>query len=52
MRIAVASDGNMVTGHFGHCEGFNIFERRKTSRLLSGILSPILGIDRAFCQTI
>lgn len=26
MKIAVASMGNMVAGHFGHCENFNIFE--------------------------
>ena len=26
MRIAVASDGKMVTEHFGHCEGFNLFD--------------------------
>jgi len=26
MKIAVASEGTMVTGHFGHCENFNIFE--------------------------
>jgi len=25
MKIAVASDGGMVTEHFGHCESFNIF---------------------------
>ena len=25
MRIAVASEGNMVTGHFGHCEKFWVF---------------------------
>lgn len=25
MKIAVASEGNMVTQHFGHCENFNIF---------------------------
>ena len=25
MKIAVASEGKMVAGHFGHCEGFNIF---------------------------
>ncbi|MHB8125180.1 MAG: NifB/NifX family molybdenum-iron cluster-binding protein [Desulfitobacteriaceae bacterium] len=25
MKIAVASEGKMVTEHFGHCEGFNIF---------------------------
>lgn len=26
MKIAVASMGTMVAGHFGHCENFNIFE--------------------------
>jgi predicted Fe-Mo cluster-binding NifX family protein len=26
MKIAVASEGKMVTEHFGHCEGFAIFE--------------------------
>jgi len=26
MKIAVASEGTMVTGHFGHCENFNIFD--------------------------
>lgn len=26
MKIAVASMGEMVAGHFGHCENFNIFE--------------------------
>lgn len=25
MKIAVAADGKMVSGHFGHCEGFAIF---------------------------
>ena len=25
MKIAVASEGKMVAGHFGHCEGFHIF---------------------------
>lgn len=25
MKIAVASEGTMVAGHFGHCENFNIF---------------------------
>jgi predicted Fe-Mo cluster-binding NifX family protein len=28
MKIAVASDGNMVTEHFGHCEGFLVFETK------------------------
>jgi predicted Fe-Mo cluster-binding NifX family protein len=26
MKIAVASEGKMITEHFGHCEGFNLFE--------------------------
>lgn len=26
MKIAVASEKEMVTEHFGHCENFNIFE--------------------------
>lgn len=26
MKIAVASDGKIVTGHFGHCDNFNIYE--------------------------
>ena len=25
IKIAVASEGQIVTGHFGHCENFNIF---------------------------
>ncbi|PAB60419.1 NifB/NifX family molybdenum-iron cluster-binding protein [Anaeromicrobium sediminis] len=25
MKIAIAKDGNMVSGHFGHCEGFEVF---------------------------
>ena len=26
MKIAIASDGKNVSGHFGHCEGFTIYE--------------------------
>lgn len=26
MRIAVASEKEMITGHFGHCANFNIFD--------------------------
>ncbi|WP_058484906.1 NifB/NifX family molybdenum-iron cluster-binding protein [Defluviitalea phaphyphila] len=26
MKIAVASEGKMVSGHFGHCEGFTVYE--------------------------
>ncbi len=30
MKIAVASEGKMITGHFGHCEGFNVYTVRDT----------------------
>lgn len=26
MKIAVAAEGNMVTGHFGHCLNFEVFD--------------------------
>ena len=26
MKIAVASDGAVVSGHFGHCEGFTTYD--------------------------
>lgn len=26
MKIAIASDGNKVSGHFGHCEGFTMYD--------------------------
>lgn len=26
MKIAIASEGKHVSGHFGHCEGFTIYE--------------------------
>ena len=26
MKIAIASEGKKVSGHFGHCEGFAIYE--------------------------
>jgi len=29
MKIAVASEGTMVTGHFGHCEQFWIFDEKE-----------------------
>lgn len=28
MKIAVASEGNTITGHFGHCENFNIYDTK------------------------
>lgn len=29
MKIAVASEGKIVTGHFGHCQNFNIYDTNK-----------------------
>lgn len=26
MKIATASEGKLVSGHFGHCEGFTIYD--------------------------
>ncbi|MCM1988698.1 NifB/NifX family molybdenum-iron cluster-binding protein [Oceanirhabdus seepicola] len=26
MKIALACDGKLVSGHFGHCEGFTVYE--------------------------
>ena len=26
MKIAIAKEGNLVSGHFGHCEGFEIYD--------------------------
>ncbi|SHK38050.1 NifB/NifX family molybdenum-iron cluster-binding protein [Tepidibacter formicigenes] len=26
MKVAIAKEGNMVSGHFGHCEGFEVFD--------------------------
>jgi len=26
VKIAIATEGNMVSGHFGHCEVFTVFE--------------------------
>lgn len=26
MKIAIASEGKYVSGHFGHCEGFTVYE--------------------------
>ena len=30
MKIAVASENEMVTEHFGHCKGFMIFDAQKS----------------------
>ncbi|SJZ79679.1 NifB/NifX family molybdenum-iron cluster-binding protein [Garciella nitratireducens] len=34
MKIAVASEGKYVSGHFGHCEGFTIYEVEEGKTLI------------------
>ncbi len=46
MKIAVASNGNQVTEHFGHCETFHIYhsdnhEIIKKDRLLTQVIDPV-----------
>lgn len=31
MKIAVASEGTIVSGHFGHCEGFMLYEAEESN---------------------
>lgn len=38
IKIAVASEGPMVTEHFGHCVNFNIFEAENNQITKSGSL--------------
>lgn len=35
IKIAVASENEMVTEHFGHCANFNIFEAKKNQIIKS-----------------
>lgn len=35
MKVAIASEGKIVSGHFGHCEGFTIYEVGKNKVLNS-----------------
>jgi predicted Fe-Mo cluster-binding NifX family protein len=39
MKIAVASEKDMVTQHFGHCENFNIFEVKEDQIVSHEILA-------------
>lgn len=41
MKIAVASEQNMVTEHFGHCINFNIFEVEENKIMkVESVLNP------------
>ena len=39
MKIAIASEGKKVSGHFGHCEGFTIYEVEEDKVLSSEFIS-------------
>jgi len=47
MKIAVASEGKMVTEHFGHCEGFTIFET-ENNQIENGEFIPNPGHKPGF----
>ena len=41
MRIAIASNGDKVSGHFGHCEGFTMYDVEQGQNLKKEfIVSP------------
>lgn len=42
MKIAVASEGNIVTAHFGYCENFNVFET-ENNKIISSESVPSPG---------
>jgi predicted Fe-Mo cluster-binding NifX family protein len=50
MKIAVASESKMVTEHFGHCEGFNIFDT-EGGKIIKSEFVANPGISRAFSRT-
>ena len=37
LKIAVASEDDMVAAHFGHCANFNIFEVENNQNVKSGV---------------
>ena len=47
IKIAVASENEMVTQHFGHCANFNIFEIRD-NQIIKGESVPNPGHRRGF----
>lgn len=38
MKIGIASDGNYVSGHFGHCEGFTVYDVENNKVLLKAFV--------------
>lgn len=49
MKIVVASEGKFVSGHFGHCEGFIVYEVDE-NKVLEKAFIKIPAIDQDFCQ--
>lgn len=47
IKIAVASENEMVTGHFGHCINFNIFET-EGNKIVKGESIPNPGHKPGF----
>ena len=47
IKIAVASENEMVTKHFGHCANFNIFEI-KNNQIIKSESIPNPGHSRGF----
>ena len=48
MKIAVASEGKLVSGHFGHCEGFTIYDVTD-NKVQSKLFVPNTGRDICRC---
>lgn len=47
MKIAVASEGKMTAGHFGHCEQFNIYDV-EGGRIMKEVAIPNPGHKPGF----
>lgn len=47
MKIAVATDGNMVSAHFGHCPEYSIFNV-EDNRISSKVVIPNPGHEPGF----
>ena len=49
VKIAVASENEMATEHFGHCANFNIFEV-ENNQIVKSELIPNPAISAVFCR--
>lgn len=48
MRVAVALEGRFVSEHFGHCEGFGVYEISNDNRIVSSSEIPNPGHQPGF----